>query len=279
MAKVSEEAKSLYAEKLKQFKSQVEVIKKKETQILAQIRASPADKGLLGLKQVDTNLDLVSYYSLMNSLSVTLLEIRNEKYLDDARRTLGNTIVLLEGIVSSYIDAPFQDYEEKIFAIEACGDQSRYDLARKLGFSIDTIEDAYGEGNKWRWNFVTYGARHATVVKNLLNFRTLMAKLDPRHPSYQPVTAHLELCKRLLQLAADRLREKYELSTHAFSDIKLGIEHLSALRRVYVMLGEGEHAESVKKRMEVWKTKMETDQRKAEEAEKKGSRPTTQRPS
>lgn len=278
MAKVSEEAKSLYAEKLKQFKSQVEAIKKRESQILVKISATPADKGILGLDQVDTNLDLVSYYNVMNSLSVGLLEIKNEAYLNEARKVIYKAIILLEGIVSNYIDMPFSDYEERVLTIEACPDQERYDLARKLGFAIETIEEAFGDNSKWRWSFVEIEARYATVVKNLLNFRTLTGKLDPRHPAYQAVNAHLELCKRLLQQAADRYREKYELSTLRFEDMKLGIEYLSALRRLHVVMGEAEQAEGVKKRVDVWKNKMEVDQRKAEEALKKGVKPAAPRP-
>lgn len=269
MAKVSEEAKGQYGDKLKQFKAHVETVKQKELAVLAGIRDGSGDIGMLKVSQVDTALDLASYYQVMNSLSVSLLDIRNEGHLNDARKVIYKAIILLEGIVSNYVDAPFSEYEERLASLDAFGDAQRYALVRKLGFAIDSVEEAFGDNTKWRWGFVEIEARYATVVKNLVNFRTLTTKLDPRHASYVVASAHVELCKRLLQQAADRYREKYELSTLRFEDMKLAIEYLSALRRVHIMLGESDLADIVRKKVDVWKNKMEQDQRKAEEAPKK----------
>ena len=49
--------------------------------------------------------------------------------------------------------------------------------------------------------------------------------------------AHLALVKELLQVAADRYREKYELSTQRIDDIKIGINYLSAVRRLFSCSG------------------------------------------
>lgn len=269
MAKVSDEAKGQYADKLKQFKAHVESIKKKELAVLAGIRAGSGDVGLLKVSQVEIALDLASYYQVMNALSVSLLEIRNEGHLNDARKVVYKAIILLEGIVSNLIDASFSEYEERLAGLNAFDDTRRYALVRKLGFAIESIEEAFGDNTKWRWGFVEIEARYATVVKNLVNFRSLMGKLDPRHADFGVVTAHVALSKRLLQQAADRYREKYELSTLRFEDMKLAIEYLSALRRVHIMLGESDEADVVKRKVDVWKNKMEQDQRKAEETAKK----------
>ena len=40
------------------------------------------------------------------------------------------------------------------------------------------------------------------------------------------------------------------------------------MRRLHTLLGEVEEAEVVKKKMEIWKTKMEDDQKKQELAQK-----------
>jgi hypothetical protein len=40
------------------------------------------------------------------------------------------------------------------------------------------------------------------------------------------------------------------------------------MKRLHALLGEVEEAEVVKKKMEIWKTKMEDDQRKQEMAQK-----------
>lgn len=92
--------------------------------------------------------------------------------------------------------------------------------------------------------------------------------MDPRIEGYEIRYAHLHLTRQLLQQAADRYREKYELSTNRLDDFKLAIRYLSALRRLHVLMGENSESEVVKKKIEIWKTKMESDQRRKETASK-----------
>ena len=142
-------------------------------------------------------------------------------------------------------------------------------LLCKIGFSLDSIQEGFGENSKWKWSFVELEGRFAAVTKNLLNLKTLIAGMDPRSPGYSARLAHLSMARELLQQAADRYREKYELSTLRVDDIKAGINFLLALRRLHVVLGEGDQAEVVKKKADIWHTKMENDLRKAEENARK----------
>jgi hypothetical protein len=41
----------------------------------------------------------------------------------------------------------------------------------------------------------------------------------------------------------------------------MAIRHLAALRRIHAVMGESELADVAKKRIDVWKTKMEMDSR------------------
>ena len=134
-------------------------------------------------------------------------------------------------------------------------------MVRKLGFTIQSVEDEFGENSKWRWSFVELEGRFATVAKNLINMKTVLAGLDPRVEGYQARVAHLDLVKYLLQRAADRYREKYEISTLRVDDFKQGIAFLQALRRIHTLLGENQNAEVVKRKIDVWRSKMETDER------------------
>jgi hypothetical protein len=104
--------------------------------------------------------------------------------------------------------------------------------------------------------------RYAVVAKNLINFKTLFSKLDPRVDGYEARISHINLAKELLQNAADKYRQKYELSTQRADDMQTGINLLSALRRVHIMLGESEESDVAKRKIEIWRTKMETDIKK-----------------
>jgi hypothetical protein len=174
----------------------------------------------------------------------------------------------MEEIVSSHVDAPFSDYEAGVESLRELPDAVKFGYLRKLGFAIDSVVEGFGTNSKWKWSFVELEGRYAVVAKNLLNLKTFLVQFDPRVEGYSERLAHVNLAKRLLQQSADRYREKYELSTLRLDDIKQSILFLSALRRLHVLLAEAEEAEVVKKKIEIWKAKMEDDQRKQEAAQK-----------
>ena len=122
--------------------------------------------------------------------------------------------------------------------------------------------DGFGSNSKWKWSFVELEARFATVAKNILNMKTLISGMDPRVPGYEARMAHLNLVKKSLVQAADRYREKYELSTLRLDDFKLALSYLGAARRLFALLGEAENAETTKKKIEIWAQKMEADDKK-----------------
>ncbi len=268
MAKVSEEAKTRYFERIKEYKKTIEQIylREKNLEKLASedVNGAAAKRIIIA----DENMNLVSYFVLMNDLSLSLLGVKNENFLNEARKCCYKSIISLEEAVTPFVDVPFSDYEEKLAALEGLDDAKRYELIRKLGFAIQSVEDSFGENSKWKWSFVELEARFATVSKNLLNLKTLVAGLDPRVPGYEIRLAHMNLAKRLLQLSADRYREKYELSTHRIDDFKQAIGYLGALKRIHMLVGEQKDAELVKKKMEVWQAKMEKDDQSKEQKNK-----------
>ena len=286
MERISPEAKKRYAEKIKEYKQRVDTIQEAGRKSEALIQARLRETGLAGGRyRVDTPeelavleevnqkrydlgqgyLNLVSDFNLMNELSLSLLGIKNEGYLNDARKCCYRCIINMEEIVSPYVDAAFSDYEQGVESLREVSDQDRYDFLRKLGFAIDSVVEGFGANSKWKWSFVELGGRYAVIAKNLLNLKSFISRLDPRIEGYSERLAHMQLAKRLLQQAADRYREKYELSTMRLDDIKQAVLFLSALRRLHTLLGEIEEAEVVKKKMEIWKAKMEADQRKIEQ--------------
>jgi len=264
MKKPSEEARRRYADYIKGHKTAIDTVLGKEKKLKEEISAGAERPNFKRLELADDNLNLVAQYLVMNSLSVSFLGIKNETYLNEARKCIYKALIYLEEIVSPMIDAPFSDYEQGLETITSLSDEDRYNLLRKLGFTIDSLVEGYGENSKWKWSFVDLEGRFAVVTKNLLNLKTFVSGMDPRLEGFAARMAHLALARELLQQAADRYREKYELSTLRVDDIKAGINFLFAVRRLHVVLGESEQAEVVKKKAEIWRTKMENDVKKAE---------------
>ena len=289
MEKISSEARKRYTERIKEYKERVDEISDKNKELEERIAKTSKSQGLTSgqyrgdqftdlkaLEEVnsirfelaDRYLNIVSYYNLMSALSLSLLGIKNESFLNDGRKSCYKSIIYMEEIVSPYIDAAFSDYQQGVESLKHFDDRTKYRFLCKLGFSIDSIIEGFGAGSKWKWSFVELQGRYAVIAKNLLNLKSFISQLDPRVEGYSQRLSHMQLVKKILQQSADRYREKYELSTMRLDDIKKAILFLAAMKRLHTLLGEVEEAEVVKKKMEIWKTKMEDDQKKQEMAQK-----------
>lgn len=265
MAKVTEEARQTYGEQVAVYQQQIDALLIREKNMLMMIEKDVNGASYKRLMLTDEMLFLTTLYLCKHSLSVALLGVKNEDALNDARKTLYKAVIYLEEVVSNFIDVPFSDYAERIEEIRNLPETKRYYLIRKLGLAIRLVLDAYGENTKWRWTFVELEARFATVAKNILDLKTASKDgLDPHSADYDDTVYHLRLVKKLLQQAADRYREKYELSTGRIDDFRLAINYLLALRRIHLILNERNEAEEAKKKADIWKEKMETDHKKSE---------------
>ncbi len=264
MGKISSQAKQRYFDRIKEYKNGIEEMQRREKSLASAMNAQENGVEYKKLILADEILNRVAYYVLMNALSVSLLGVKNEGYLNDARKDCYKSVLYVEEVVSSYIDVPFSEYQEFLDKIEEYDDAKRYALVQKMGYSINAVKDGFGENTKWKWSFVELEGRHATVTKNLINMKTIMAGMDPRIEGYELRVAHLNLAKTILQQASDRYRQKYELATLRIDDFKLAIGYLSALKRLHALIGETEQSEALKRKINVWKEKMEDDSRKAE---------------
>jgi hypothetical protein len=270
MGKISERAKRQYQEKIKEQKAEINRIQQLEKETASQLRKDDLSQNQQRLDLANYNLTLVSLYNVINSLSLSLLGIKNEAFLNEARKCLYKVIIYLEEVVSPFIDVPFSEYEDRLKSIEDLDDKTVFRLVNRIGFAINSVWDGFGENSKWKWSFVELEGRFAVITKNLINFKTYIARLDPRIEGYPERVSHSDLAKKLLQNAADAYREKYELTTRRIDDIQLAINYLSALRRIHVFLGESEDADVTKRRIEIWKSKMESDLKQTKDKSKKG---------
>ena len=264
MPRITERSKQAYADRASFYDRQIEAVLAKEKQGLEAIAKSAEKVALKRIVLADDMLHLASLYIAKNSLSVAVLNSKNEDALNDARKTIYRALIYVEETVSNYIDAPFSDYADKVEEIADFSETQRYYFIRKFGLTIQMLEDAYGDNTKWRWTFVEVEARFATIAKNIMDLKSATKDgLDPYSPDYDVTVYHLRLLKKLLSQAANRYREKYELSTGRIDDFRLGINYLLALRRIHLILNEREDAEEAKRKADIWQAKMEKDHKKA----------------
>lgn len=264
MAKLSAEAKKEFFEVIKVYKQQIEQIEQREKNLLKVIDSDETGGQYKRITMAEERLHLASYYLLLNQISQSMLSVKNDSYLNDARKSCYQSIIYLEDVVSDWIDAPYSEYAEYQEKIDGLEDSARYEIVVKLGYAIDSVKEDFGENTKWKWSFVELEGRFASIAKNLLNVKTLVAGMDSRVEGYETRMKHLSIVREKLLHAADRYREKYELSTSRIDDFKIAIQYLMALRRLHMQLGETDDAEKVKKKIDVWKNKMESDEKASE---------------
>ncbi|MDR1955557.1 MAG: hypothetical protein LBQ30_01725 [Treponema sp.] len=253
-----------YIEKISEYKQLIDKMLKAESKLISELVQSP-DLPFKQFDLVEVRLNLASYYMILTGMARSVLKKDNQTALDDARKIITKSIAYLEDMVSHYVDALFTDYEDKLARLEPVSPERRYYVIRKLGLAIKLLENTYGENSRWKWSFVDMEGRCAAVTKNIFDVKNMVVHRDPRSPHYEATVYHLQLIKHLLMQSAERYRERYELSTGAFDDFRMGLNFLSALRRIHILLGESPESEMLKKKIDSWSAKLEADMKRKEE--------------
>jgi hypothetical protein len=137
VARVNEKAKQKYFERIKDYRKITQRILEKENAVLLQIKSD--DESTAAVKRfrlANENIDITSYFLIINELSQVLLGVKNENALNDARKSCYKAIIYLEDVCTAYIDVPYSEYEEKLANISSIKEKDRFSLIRKLGLPL-----------------------------------------------------------------------------------------------------------------------------------------------
>ncbi len=269
MAKVNEEARKKYFELIAPYKKSVSELNEAEKRIEVILKGNDPGESYKRLALAEDNLTVVSYYLVMNSLSVFLLGIRSDTALNEARRSCYKAIIQLEKVFTDLVNVPFSEYEENLKATESYPEMQRYALIRKTGLAINMVKLGFGEDTKWKYSLVELDARLATLAKNTLNLKTLVQGMDIRSEGYRERIEYFNLVRKQLQYAADEYRRKYEVGAGRSDDFRKAINYLGALMRLSRLLGRQNEANSLKRKIDVWKVKLDDDLKNNEVASRR----------
>jgi len=266
LAKVKEEARKKYFERIAPYRKTINDLKDKERRIEAVLKGNDAGDPYKRLSLAEDNLTAASYYLVMNSLSVSLLGVKSESALNDAKKACTLALIQLEKVFTDLVDVPFGDYEEFLKSTVSFNEMKRYDLVRKAGLALAMVKDSLGENTRWKWPMVDLDARLAVIAKNSLDLKTLVQGMDPRSEGYRERIEFFNLTRKILQKAADDYRLKYEVATKRADDFRKAISFLGALKRLSMLLGRQNEAINLKRKIEIWKKRMEADHKSREDA-------------
>ncbi|MCQ2592911.1 MAG: hypothetical protein MJ188_09025 [Treponema sp.] len=263
MSKISEETRLHFSETIQPYKDKVTAVLEKEKTIRNSMHDEDVGVEYKKILLCEDMIYAASLYIAQNSLSLQVMEVKNNDALNDARKMLYKAIIYLEEICTNLIDVPYADlikYHEKFTNITI---QQRYNLIKKLGLEIRILKDSFGDNSKWKWSFVELEGRFATVAKNFIDMRKAEKDfIDVRSGDHELTIIYFRLLQKLLNNSANAYRDKYELSTRRIDDMRNGIKYLLAVRKLYVVMRNSTSAEEVKKKAVVWKDKMDADHKK-----------------
>ena len=262
MSKITEEMRLHFSEEIQPYKDKIAALLEKEKNMRNSMNDNDIGVEYKKILLCEDMIYAASLYIAQNTLSLKLLDVKNNDALNDARKILYKAIIYLEEIVTNQIDVAYSDlipYYEKITNMSL---RQRYTLIRKLGLEITVLKDAFGDNSKWKWSFVELEGRFATVAKNIIDMKAAEKDyIDLHSPNYEMTIMYFNMLIKLLNASATGYRDKYELSTRRIDDMRNGIKYLLALRKLYQVMRNSEQAEEVKKKAVVWKEKMEADQK------------------
>jgi hypothetical protein len=260
--------KSEFAEKTKDFLMLADTIQLKEQDTLTEINDSDVDSAIIRLHLAEEMLNLTTVHLDINDISMSIFKKKDENAMNNARKSLNKCLNYLESVVTKSIDSPFSVYEQQLEEIAAFTPAERYALIQKMGTIMNLFKEAIGSDPKWKGTMVEFDGRYAIVAKNILNLRDVVANTDPRSPNYEPTLYHVRLVKKLLLDAADRYRHKYEVVSQGIDDFKMAILFLRALAMFDLFTGDQADAEVQKKKLAVWKNKLNMDIKTRQQSQK-----------
>jgi hypothetical protein len=232
----------------------IKALLKREKDVTLACRSHPTDEALQQFALANSMLDLTSQYIALDGIMKAIHSRRDEGALNEGRKSIFKAIIALESVIQAPVDAMFNEYEENLAKIASIGINQRYRFCRKLELTIALLKNAYGANTKWRWSFVDVEGRSAAVVKSLFDIKNYYSSnVDITSPEYETTVWYLDLVQQLLENAADRFHERFELATKNVMDLFWSVRYLSALERVCALMNNRDKAEEIKRKYTSWK--------------------------
>ncbi len=234
---VTKEQKNLYNEKIKSYKSGLEDIKKEISMVKSvgkkNAKVDPYAQIRLGILSMQTANTLV----LMSRLSQKIQNLKNDGYLNDARKEISSKLNDLLKLVGDDIDISVTDSKDRLKLIEKMTVQQRMTLLLGFKEAMENVKESLGENAKWRWSFPDMHFKLALLAKNMFDFKEHGASKDPNDEQYRPRQEMLKFIIEESQFAAQEFRSKFELSTKDVSDLENVRRIFEMLKKVYMITG------------------------------------------
>lgn len=266
---ISKAQKAEYDSQVRDHKQEADALTKDITALDAKARKMSNIKSYVYLEKVLLHLKLIRTYLTMNDVSVSIMGIKNDTFLNNARKEYYKVLQSLEEVLGADVDRTLRENDKFLVEMSHVNPKQMLFLAQKINDSFFSLRDKVGENSKWKWSFVELQARLAVIIKNMTSFSDIARLRDPRSDFYYERRDMMDMCKSGLAEAAKQYRTKYELSGKAREDLQKSIELLSALRKIHVLFGEDTEATKLKNTIDAARQALEAEDKSSDKKKKK----------
>ena len=254
---ITKEQKAEFNENLADFKIFLDTLKKDSNLYKTQMRKS---KKLEPYYNVALAIDSVKYINtclLINEMSVQIMELKSENYLNLGRKEIYNAFSYVEKAAGADYENGLDENRDLLDRIQTFNPIQRLNLVKSLKKCIDDMVQAYGAGSKWKWSWPELYFKLAVATKNLMDWRAFEAEADLDNPYYYTRREHFNLVIEFSGFAAQEYRSKYDLSTQDVAELKKSIALLEMNRKIFQITGETDDLAKTKTLIESLKEKVE----------------------
>lgn len=264
---ITKAEKAAYNDYVAEFKGDIEASLTRIKQADQKMRQMPRIAQYKKIEMVVEYLKIIKLYLSMNDASIEILQLKQESYLNEARKAFYKVLQLFEDVLGADVDRSLNDNDDYLVKIDRVTPLQSLRLMQHVDQSLEDLIDRMGTGSKWKWSFVDMFGRVAVIKRNIISFSDTQKFRDPRSEFYVERQELVQMCKESLKDAAQQYRTKYEQSTKATGDLLKSIELLTALRKIHVIFSETEEATKMKTTIDALRQKIE-DEEKQKEKEK-----------
>ncbi len=234
---VTKEQKKVFADKIRHYKTALEDLKKEATTIKSVGRGNADLDPYVQVRMAILGLQRASTMVLMSRLSMEIQGLKNDAYLNDARKEISNILNDLIKSIGDDLDAGLTENKENLERISLLTPRQRLRLLEGFRRVTNDVKETLGANNKWRWSFPDLHYKTAQLAKSIFDFKEYGGAKDPSEEFYRDREEYVNLMIDELQLAAQEYRSKYELSTKEVSDLQIIQRIFETLIMVYGVTG------------------------------------------
>jgi hypothetical protein len=266
---LTKEQKAEFDKNLVEFKNYIEDLKKEVNLYkISMKKCRPVELPYYQIAVVLNSLRLMNTCLCINELSLHILKLKSEIYLNIARKEMYSVLTAMEKVVGADYENGLDENRELLDAITEFNPLQRLNFLKAVRKILNDIIDAYGTNNKWQWSWPELHFRLAVLSKNLFDFRAYERESDLDNPYYYVRKEHFDLIIELSNNAAQQYRTKFDLATNDVSDLKKCIHILEMLRKIYQIIANHEEMARTKNLIESMNAKIISEEEKQKKKKK-----------